>query len=198
MSEPKTYAGSFKSPGGYMAIHGGHKVYLQSPRPEDFQPWRTAYGLAHEHRYGGNYGPYSVAQHAVLASETAARLGGTFQQQFAALHHDDTESVLGDMPHPVKLLCPDFRALEERLEGALEKRYGINLADPLIKEVDRIVFCAEIRWLVPQDHWHLYGEYGAVDYQRSEQPAGSDLVFWSPDEARKRYLEMHDYLERQL
>lgn len=183
-----------KNPGKYMAVHGGHKVYLENPKPSDFDPVRTAHGLSHECRYGGNYGPYSVAQHAVLVAKVIGKLGGTSLQQLAGLHHDDTESVLGDLPSPVKSFCPDFRALEKRLEVAVNERYGVCVTDPLVKEADRILFCAEIRWLVPQEHWHLYMPYGDPGYRQEMQPSGEDFVFWSADKARKLYLTLHEEL----
>jgi len=214
------YNDQFKQPDKarpYMAIHGGHRVYLDDPKPEDFDPVRTAYSLAHEHRYGGNYGPYSVAQHAVLVAEVAGRLleeADATREGFprthdlfaegdvekcpicrpvllAALHHDDTESILGDMPQPVKSQCPDFKALEGRLERALGKRYGIDINHSVVKEADRIVFCAEIRCLVPRENQHLYGVYGDPTYRQDIQPDWEDLEFWTPDQARKRYLQAH-------
>ncbi len=187
-----------KNPGRFMAVHGGHKVYLDNPVPEDFEPGRSAHGLSHECRYGGNYGPYSVAQHAVLVAEVVRELGGSPLQQLAGLHHDDTEAVLGDLPSPVKSFCPDFRALEKRLEGAVSARYGIDVNGPLVKEADRILFCAEIRWLVPQEHWHLYTPYGDPGYRVDMQPEGEAFIFWSADKARKKYLALHGWLEKEL
>lgn len=193
----------------YMAIRGGHKVYLGCPVPEDFDPVRTAWALAHEHRYGGNYGPYSVAQHAVLVCETVERLNlpehdgdeddqedcvDCRQERLSALHHDDTESILGDLPQPVKSLCPDFKALERRLEAALDTRYDTCINSKIVKEADRIVFCAEVRCLVPAEHQHLYGEYGNPEYRRDMQPDWEDMAFWTPDEAAKRYLQLHTEL----
>ncbi len=198
MTEPKTYNAEAKSPGRYMAVHGGRKVYLLDPKPEDFQPYDTAHALAHEHRYSGQYGPYSVAQHSVLVSECIKKMGGTHRQQLAGLHHDDSESVLGDMPSPVKSLCPDFRKLEALLEDQLEVRYGIDLGEQIVKEADRIVFCAEVRWLVPPSAQWLYGEHGDPGYQMKYQPEGEALAFWGPDKAIKSYLALHQRLESLL
>jgi hypothetical protein len=183
---------STKNPGRYMAVYGGHKVYLDNPVPSDFQPVRSAYGLSHECRYGGNYGPYSVAQHSVLVAEVVRLLGGSPLQQLAGLMHDASEAVLGDMPSPVKSMCPDFRELERRLEGAINARYGIDVNDALVKEADRILFCAEIRYLIPESAWHLYMPYGDVLYRRDLQPDATDFIFWSPDEARKTFLSQYE------
>ena len=200
----------------YMAVRGDKAVDLINPGPEMFDPDDTAFGLAHEHRYGGNYGPYSVAQHSVLVCQVVQQLRAaefgraigmlmageleaddlptekeSVQLFLGALHHDDTEHVTGDTPQPVKSLCPDLKALERRLEAAVMKRYDVDTLHPLIKEADRIVFCAEVRCIVPPKAQHLYGEYGDPNYRIDMQPDWSEMDFWSPDVARKRYLSLH-------
>jgi hypothetical protein len=190
--------GATERSGVYMAIRDGHKIYLDDPKPEDFQPRRTAFALAHEHRYGGNYGAYSVAQHAVLVAETVARLHGTPQEVFAGLHHDDSEIVTGDVPQPVKAVCPQLKELEARLDACINRRYGINVNNEYVKEADRIVFCAEVRVIVPEDAQHLYGEFGDPNYGAAYQPSWTDLELWPADRAMKRYLEMHYDLAARL
>lgn len=179
----------------YMTVRGPHKVFLNKLKAEDFQPGRTAETLAHEHRFGGNYGPYSVAQHAVLVAETVARLGGTYDQQFGALHHDDSEMITGDLPQPVKARIPDFRAFEDELDAVIAERYATDVHDALIKEADRIVFCAEVRCIVPEEAQSFYGDYGDPSYRRHLQPSWTDMILWSADEAWKRYMQLHDDLE---
>lgn len=181
-----------------MVISGGRAVSLSEPKPCDFDPELVAPGLSHEHRYAGSYGPYSVAQHSVLVAETVERLGGTLRERLAGLVHDNTEAVLGDLPSPVKSLCPDFRKLERLLEGAINERYGVDVNSEIVKEADRIVFAAEVRWLVPREHHHLYMPYGDPGYRVDMQPEGTEFVFWSADEARKTYLTLHETLVGKL
>lgn len=194
----------------YMAIADGHRVYLARPQASDWDPRRTARALSNVRRYSGNYGPYSVAQHAVLVSEVAERLcykvaAASYSWQQAAnlalagLHHDDAESVMGDIPQPVKAVMPHYcsgenplRKLEAALEWSISQRYGVNINDPRVKEADRIVFCAEVRCIIPPEHQAIYGEYGNPEYRLELQPSWTDFEFWSADEAEKRYLERHD------
>jgi hypothetical protein len=191
--------------GVYLSTRDGHLVYLLDPRPEDFDPRRTALTLANEHRYVGNFGPYSVAQHAVLVSQVAESLlwdvdadrprgACPYNRALAALHHDDSEYITGDLPQPVKSLLPDFKALEKSFEPALERRYNIDLSDALIKEADRIVFCAEIRVLIPAAAQAAYGPYGDPEYRRDEQPGWEDVTPWSADKAFARYMDTHERL----
>lgn len=214
-----TYTDQFKAADKsrtYMAVRGCKAVDLINPTPEMFDPEDIAYSLAYEHRYGGNYGPYSVAQHAVLVCQVTQQLRALefgramgmllageitaddlpsskecLQLALGALHHDDTEAVTGDTPQPVKSCCPDLKALEKRLEAAIMKRYDVDTMHPLIKEADRIVFCAEVRCLVPNAGQHLYGAYGDPTYRRDMQPDWAEMDFWSPDVAAKRYLSLH-------
>jgi hypothetical protein len=200
--------------GVYLSTRDGHLVYLLDPRPEDFDPVRTARTLSNEHRYVGNFGPYSVAQHAVLVSEVAEDLAYRALQEdasdpwsdeiaeavrlvgLAALHHDDSEYVTGDLPQPVKSLFPEFKRFEKSFEPAIEARYGIDLSNPLIKEADRIVFCAEIRVLIPAHGQAAYGPYGDPEYRRDRQPSWGDVVPWSADKAFARYMDTHERLTR--
>lgn len=182
----------------YMALRGGRKVYLRCPNPDVFDPYLDAYSLAAENRYGGNYGQYSVAQHCVLVARCVAAMGGTPDQVLGGLHHEDSEAVTGDLPQPVKSLCPDFKALEDRLQRAADRHYGIDSKQPIVKEADRIVFCAEIRRLVPRESWPLYGVYGSTKYRQDLQPSATDLIIWSPDEAAKQFIEFHEQLEKAI
>lgn len=197
--------------GVYQMVAGRHKVYLTDPQPDDFQPLRTALGLASEARYAGAYGDYRVAQHAVLVARTVFRMGvvqdgiprpaALTRDVFAALHHEDAESVTGDLPQPVKSLCPGFKKLEARLDACVMERYDINIKLPAIKEADRVVLCAELRvlsGLTPEEQLAFYGEYGDPNYRRDVQPRYNELVLWSRDQALKEWMAMHEKLEARL
>ncbi len=223
MSSAKGYTDADKEPaltvqhgrGPYLSTRDGYLLYLRDPQAADFDPVRTARTLSNEHRYVGNFGPYSVAQHAVLVSRVMeelaierihsdpARLDTPIALELyldlvclAALHHDDSEYVTGDLPQPVKALFPEFKAFERSFEPALEARYGIDLSDPLIKEADRIVFCAEIRCLVPVHGQAAYAPYGDPAYRRDLQPSWEDVIPWSSELAFARYMDAHERLSR--
>lgn len=195
------YDDSFKNPTPedvYMAVAGGHRIYLLHPEPEDFQPRRTAVSLAALKRFAGALGPYSVAQHAVLVAETVARLGGGRREELAGLHHEDEEPITGDTPSPWKSLIkklPGYAELIAPFKDAINERYGVDIDHPLVKEADRIVFCAEVRWLVEEENWDVYGEYGSPGYKVEFQPTADRLIFWSEDRACKEYLAYHQELK---
>lgn len=200
-----------------MGIRGsaGVLVDLLKPDPQAFQPAAVARTLSYEHRYGGNYGPYSVAQHAVLVADMVETLQDEALRELhgdqwyhhdtdnrvalGALHHDDTEAVTGDLPKPVKNACPDFRALEGRLSDAVDARYGVTTRDALVKRADLIVFAAEVRRLVPPDaQWMYEDEIKDVPESEYSQVSWQDLVPWPADEAFARYMDRHERLSRGL
>lgn len=177
---------------------GGRQVYLANPRAENFDPEDTAASLAHEPRYAGNYGPYSVGQHAVLVARVVEKAGGFPPQILAGLHHDDSEMVTGDLPGPVKLalrsVTPAFDDLEEALDIAIEQRYQIDLDDPLVKWADAVVYHWEVQYVVPADARHMHSTNG-----------GGGLVLpatwfmpWAPAETVSRYIETHNNCVRYI
>ena len=199
----KTYSSNFKMGhrGAHQMVHGCRRIDLFNPQPDDFQPEWVAHALASEARFAGNYGDYRVAQHAVLVARTIYyRLNGSKRQSLAGLHHEDAEAITGDIPFPVKKrLGSSIYDFEAELNGCVERRYKINLSDELVKEADRIVFCAEVRilsGLTTEQILEGYGEYGNPHYKEALQPKYDELILWSKDRAYKEFLAMHEMLDK--
>lgn len=196
----------------YMMTRGGVRVNLYRPDPQSFDPVLIATTLANEHRYVGNYGDYSVAQHAVNVCNIVERLVAhdssfypveRLQLQLAALHHDDPEAILGDIPSPVKReLKPLLDPIEEALEAALETRYDIPqgfINHPVVKEADLLAFLAEVRTLAPPEvHAQYEEDVGqSLNYGPGFQPPPSAVIPWGANEALGRYLDAHyELMER--
>ena len=66
---------------------------------------------------------YSVAEHAVRVSKKLEEWGMTKTIQFLGLHHDDMESIIGDIPSPQKRLFYVDGEPISVLEKALEYSY---------------------------------------------------------------------------
>lgn len=173
----------------YMAIHGGARVDLIEPDPACFEVESLAFALAREHRYCGNYGEYSVAQHAVLVSQVVDLLGGEQSVILAGLHHDDSEAVTGDLPSPVKVLCPDFKELENRVNKAISLRFGgLDFHHTLVTRADYLVFSGEVHYLIPRIN---RCNYPAVQRPPLHLVVPTDLEVWSADRAEKQFLAWH-------
>ena len=52
------------------------------------------------------------------------------KDQFAALMHDSAEAYIGDIAKPVKELLLDYQVIEQRMEIALFKKFGVQFSLP--------------------------------------------------------------------
>jgi 5'-deoxynucleotidase YfbR-like HD superfamily hydrolase len=127
----------------------GRRLDLLQPSPLDVEIEDIAHGLARVARWNGQTeGPhaFSVAQHCVLVESLFSRLNPSSQVQWrlAALLHDASEYVIGDMISPFKAaLGLDYRAFEGRLMEAVHVRFGLPAELPAtiekkIKRADKI------------------------------------------------------------
>ena len=112
-----------------------------------------AHALSYINRFVGHVrsGGYSVAQHSVLVSklvEKYAEKWGLDKRALAmrGLLHDASEAYLGDVSKPLKMLLPDYLAIEQRVEAMIEKRFGL-VEDPLglVKKADIVLLATEKR-----------------------------------------------------
>lgn len=175
----------------YVATPAG-KVHFYRPQPEDFDPWHTANSLSRINRYAGNWGALSVAQHALTVVAMVRHLDGSYKQQLSALHHDDSEMIIGDIPNPIKQSCPELVALENRIHNALNIKYGIYIQDDLIKKADFMVFQNEVRCLVPPTSQHLFERYNVDECEVLLTRRSFTLI--SAQEAAAAWYDMHQEL----
>jgi hypothetical protein len=80
-------------------------------------------GLANTLRFSGQLGNLTVAQHSLLVARIAKHRKQSSRQQLIGLLHDASEAYLGDIPTPLKMLLPDYRALEARVMEAIYTRF---------------------------------------------------------------------------
>jgi 5'-deoxynucleotidase YfbR-like HD superfamily hydrolase len=131
----------------------GRRLDLLDPSPLDVEIGDIAHGLARVARWNGQTrGAYafSVAEHSVIVEQIVSILYPRIETrwQLAALLHDSSEYVIGDMISPFKAaLGVNYREFEDRLEGAVHIRFGLPPKTPVaikrkIKRADRI--CAHL------------------------------------------------------
>lgn len=107
-----------------ICLKSGRYLDFADPKPEQFTLWDIAYGLTNAARFSGQLkdgAVWNVAQHSMLVAMMSP-LG----LRFAALLHDASEAFTGDMPSPLKKLCPDFCAVEKKLMDVICQKYGAN------------------------------------------------------------------------
>lgn len=104
------------------------------PRAEDIDIRSIAQALSNLCRFGGHSRRfYSVAQHSVHCAGFAPP-----HLKLAALLHDAAEAYLVDMPKPLKMMLPDYRALETKIERVVMRRFGVDWPmSSELKEIDQ-------------------------------------------------------------
>jgi 5'-deoxynucleotidase YfbR-like HD superfamily hydrolase len=172
----------------------GRRLDLLDPSPMDIEIEDIAHGLARVARWNGQTvgeHAFSVAQHSVVVEEIVAHVQPEIEPRWrlAALLHDASEYVIGDMISPFKAaLGLDYRTFEDRLEGAIHIRFGLPAKTPapikkLIKQADRA--CAffeasQLAGFAPKEALELFGA----------PPDGYSLMIepWPAETAQARYV----------
>lgn len=120
-----------------------------------------AHALSNVCRFGGHCREfYSVAQHSILVSMIVPQ-----EHALQALLHDGTEAYLGDMVKPLKEMMPQFKAIEDELERAIFRRFGLpEEMHPSIKTADIVLLATEQRDIMNNnDLWTWTGKVEPLD-----------------------------------
>ncbi|MDB5451722.1 MAG: hypothetical protein JWO33_300, partial [Caulobacteraceae bacterium] len=159
-----------------------------------------AHGLARVARWNaqtvGEHA-FSVAQHSVVVEEIVAHIEPAIEPRWrlAALLHDASEYVIGDMISPFKAaLGVDYRRFEDRLENAIHVRFGLPAKTPaevkkLIKTADRACAFFEATQLAGFAHAEALEIFGAppLGYALHIEPL-------PPAAAQLRYVQRFNLL----
>lgn len=138
-------------PRAWQRMLSGRRLDLLDPSPLDIEIEDIARGLARVARWNGQTSgdhAFSVAEHSVVVEDLFAQLypNAPVSERLAALLHDASEYVIGDMISPFKAaLGYDYRAFEGRLDEAVNRRFGLAAKTPprLKKRIKRCdVICA--------------------------------------------------------
>ncbi len=170
----------------YVSTFSGNRFYPLEPRIDRVAIEDIAHGLAYQCRFNGQTREfYSVAQHSLVVAQLVPP-----PLRLAALLHDAAEAYLGDMVKPLKVLLPQFAALEEGVTDIIAATFGIDFSDYApIKRADLIALATEKRDLMPHsvERWAYLDGIAALP---------DTIVPMSPGQAKHSFLETFAMLSK--
>ncbi|WP_193141876.1 MULTISPECIES: HD domain-containing protein [unclassified Meridianimarinicoccus] len=193
-------------PRAWQRMLSGRRLDLLDPTPIDIEVEDIAHGLAFVARWNGqtvgDY-PYSVAEHSLLVEEIFGRIApkAPVKWRLAALLHDASEYVIGDMISPVKsAVGPGYGEMEARLTAAIHTRFGLPADLPVsvkkqIKRADRVSAWLEATRIAG------FSEAEAAKFFRPPPPDlidGLEVCLRPPIETRAAYTARHSALLSRL
>lgn len=137
--------------------HSGLQFRVDEVKPEYIVLDDIAHHLTKECRFGGAMEleeHYSVAQHSIILSDYALEHYGSISLSRNMLFHDAAEYILKDLPSGVKAQLPEYKELENKIDGIIRGKYGIAQLGPemglLAKELDTKILLDEARHYTPR------------------------------------------------
>lgn len=174
----------------------GRRLDLINPSAMDIEIEDIAHGLSRVARWNGQTtgeNAFSVAQHSVLVEKIARVLEPGIDKQWllAALLHDASEYVVGDMISPFKnALGVDYRSFEDKLMEAIHIRFGLPAVispqlKKFIKRADKVSAYLEATQIAG---------FSDIESRKFFGPPPVTVAGWkieplSPNAAKQQYLQ---------
>ena len=153
--------------GNLMRTVDGKYIDFANPQPDQISLHAIATGLSSECRFGNQlHEHYSVAEHCLHCLDVASYYGLSIETKRAVFMHDAAEAFCKDIPKPLKILLPNYKIIEDRLQRVIEAKYGIANDEGIRKAVEAIdlaVLKAEKTALTSQDEQDDLSDVPDVD-----------------------------------
>lgn len=171
----------------WMQTHTGLRFHPFDPQPDQICVEDIAHALAMNCRFNGHVRRfYSVAEHSVYVSQMVPE-----EDALWGLLHDAAEAYISDLPKPFKDGIVDiYGPHEERILEVIATKYDLELPySPEVKKADwGILILERVQALADQSiPWESVEAYDSL-YGLDMLPEIT-IGFWSPEEARERFLE---------
>jgi 5'-deoxynucleotidase YfbR-like HD superfamily hydrolase len=105
--------------------------------------------------------------------------------QLAVLFHDAADAFVGDVVKPLKIMLPEYAAIEDRVEAVIAEKFGIDFRRyrEQVREIDHAMLIAERKEMFSHDDVEWFGE-------RDVRPLNIDFAIWGP--GRAEYVFIHE------
>lgn len=188
-------------------VYSGRYIDYDDPRPEQISLDDIAHGLAYSCRFGGHTSRfYSVAEHAILVSSLVLEARpDDYVTAIHALHHDDHEAYLGDLPTPLKNhFGGAYDSLRDKVDEAIFDALGLptkGLSTLAIHRADAEALRVEAHLLLPSKGndedwdpaWEKFGLHDEAEAIYERHPFTPGLM---PYEAEQEFRRAHARLLR--
>ncbi len=125
----------------------GKQFHLLSPKQDQIDIMDIAHSLSQLCRFTGHTRvPIYISQHCCTVCDQLPP-----HLQLVGLLHDSSESFLSDISSPAKSLLPQYQEMEQRVEKAIAKRFGIQFPfGREVKQADMVALVSEMKWFMPR------------------------------------------------
>lgn len=157
----------------------GNYFSFEDPDSSTYTIEDIAWALSHINRFTGHTSkPYNVAHHSVMVSYLVPS-----DLALIGLLHDSSEAFLGDVSSPLKQLLPEYKAIEQKVEASIFKRFGLPFPMPKeIKTADLIMLASEQKYLMPaiNHQWRIL---------EGVSPLNVEIKPWTAKKSRTEFLK---------
>lgn len=169
----------FNAEDAWIQTYSGKRFNPTNPYVDAIVIQDIAHALSNICRFTGHCSDfYSVAQHSVLVSYICNQENALY-----GLLHDGSEAYCQDIASPIKKTAEfsAYRNMEERLQIAVCKRFGLPAKEPIdVKKADLLLLATEARDLMAPLR---------PDWESNVKPLPFKIIPLSPVEAKKLFLE---------
>lgn len=184
----------------WIRTYTGKKFYYLAPYDdvESIDIEDIAMALSRAPRWCGHTGPfYSVAQHSALVAMELKKRGLDLTTQMIGLLHDATEAYMGDLPSPLKRICPEYSEIEKAVWDRISYKFlngEVLPIPPVVKECDRVLLSTEAEDCFDENP--LLDNEGWVS---NRAPRREEIISpWDSTVAKLAFLNYHWVLEEQI